>query len=201
MSDQPSYPPPGPQGYTPPPAGPQGYTPPPAGPQGYTPPPPARRSNRRGLVVLAVAVVVLVVIFGGYFLFRDQLTGNVNELQVGDCIDVPGVSTTVTDVQHHPCGEPHDAEIFALVTDPANGDYPGDDHFRGIATAQCVPAASTYLGTDFNSRDELDAGFYYPTTDSWSHGDRGIICYLYRIDGGKLTVSVHGIGDSPLPTP
>ncbi len=223
MSDQPSYPPPppsppsdspggypppGPAGYPPPgpptafpPPGPQGYVPPPPGPLGYTPSPVARPSNRRGLVALAVAVVILVVIFGGYFLFRDQLTGNVNELQVGDCIDEPIGTTSVSDVQHHPCSDPHDAEVFALITDSTSGDYPGATHFESIANTQCFSEATTYLGIDFNSRDDIGGGFFYPTTNSWGDGDRTITCYLDRTDGQQLTGSLRGIGASPLPAP
>jgi len=39
------------------------------------------------LVIFGVLVVLLVVIVGGVYLFRDRITGDVNDLQVGDCID------------------------------------------------------------------------------------------------------------------
>jgi Septum formation len=216
MSDQPSYPPspagpsgsyppPGPPGYTPPPpgpSGPPGYNPPPPGPQGYVPPPPMtappRRRNWLGPVILVVIVAVIGV---GFFVFRDQLSGNVNDLKVGDCIDEPVITTSVSDVQHQPCNQPHDAEVFTVVTDTTSGDYPGDSHFSDLANSQCTDAASSYLGTDFNSRDDIGGGFFYPSTDSWANGDRTITCYLDRTDGQQLTASLHNLGSAPLPGP
>jgi hypothetical protein len=202
----PAWPPPGPAGYQPPqPPGPSGYPPPgapgypPPGPLGYGPPPaaPPRKTN---WLAIAILVGIVVVLGGGFWLFRDRLSGDVGELAVGDCIDEPAQTTSVTDVQHQPCNGPHDGEVFALLTDPGSGDYPGVDHFRTMAVAQCVPAAAAYLGiTDFATRTDIDAGYFYPTSESWATGDRGVTCYMYRIDEQKLIVSLHGIGASPLP--
>lgn len=162
------------------------------------PPPPRRRAGwATGLVAL---VVVIALVGGAYFLFRNQLSGNVGSLQVGDCIDVPSGSDSVTDLQHHPCTDPHDAEVFALINDPTDGDYPGVDHFQTLANVACVAAAVQYLGVDLSARNDLSGGFFYPTTDGWTNNDdRTIDCYLDRTDGGKLTVPLKGIGASPLP--
>jgi hypothetical protein len=162
-------------------------------------PAPPRRRNWLPLIVLIVIVAVIGV---GFYVFRDRLSGNVNSLQVGDCIDEPTVGTTsVTDVQHQPCTDPHDAEVFLLITDPGTGDYPGADHFRTLANNQCSSGATLYLGIDYNARDDISGGFFYPSSDSWSTGDRTTTCYLDRTDGGKLTGSLHGIGSSPVPAP
>jgi len=191
----PAGPPPGP-----PPGPPSGYGGPPAGPPSYAMPSstPPRKQNRRGLVILGVLVIVLVVIVGGVFLFRDRITGDVNDLQVGDCIDEPTVTTTVTDVQHQPCTDPHDGEVFALVTytADASGTYPGESAFDDLVTTQCVPAVETYTS---RTSDELDAaglsfGYFYPTSDSWSSGDRDVTCYIEKSDGSKLVGSVKGGG-------
>jgi hypothetical protein len=159
---------------------------------------PPRRRNWLGVVIV---VVIIAVIGVGFFVFRDRLTGNVNDLQVGDCIDEPVLTTSVSDVQHQPCNQPHDAEVFAIVTDSSSGDYPGDTHFSDLANSQCTDAASSYLGTDFNSRDDIGGGFFYPSSDSWSSGDRTVTCYLDRTDGQQLTGSLHNIGSAPLPGP
>ncbi len=168
---------------------------PPETPMPYMPPP-RRRPRWLGALIGIVVIAVLVVAF---FLLRNQLSGNVTDLQVGDCIDQPATTGTVTDVQHHPCTDAHDAEVFTLITDSTSGDYPGQTHFETIANTQCFAAASAYLGTDFNARDDIGGGFFYPSTDSWSSGDRTVTCYLDRTDGGQLTGSLRGIGASPLP--
>ena len=131
-----------------PPTGPPaGYGAPPPGPPSYALPAstPPRARSRRGLVIFGVLVVLLVVIVGGVYLFRDRITGDVNDLQVGDCIDEPTVTTTVTDVQHQPCTQPHDGEVFALVTYSADSSasYPGASAFDDLVTNQCLPAVKT----------------------------------------------------------
>ena len=113
-----------------PPPGPPSYTP--AGPSAYAQPAPPARNRRSGLIALGVLVVLIVLIVGALYLFRDRISGDVNSLQVGDCIDEPSSTSSITDVQHQPCTEPHDGEVFAILT------YPG-------ATARRIraPARST----------------------------------------------------------
>ena len=61
-----------------------------------------------------------------------------------------------------------------------------------------MPAATTYLGTSFDAQTDLDVGWFRPTEDSWDQkNDRGITCYLYRVDAGKLNKTLKGAGASP----
>jgi len=193
------YQPPGPSG---PPPSPYGAPPPGYGapPSGYGPPPPPAPGNRRGgLVILGVLAIIVILILGGLFIFRDRISGDVTALQVGDCIDEPAAGTTsVSQVQHQPCSDPHDAEIVYIASDTSPS-YPGQDHFDQVANSVCTDQATLYLGTDFNSRADIGGGYFYPTSDSWSGGDRDITCYVDRTDGEKLVGSVKGIGSSPLP--
>lgn len=188
QSPTPAGPPPGPMGYNQPPTGQMGYAPPPVAPK--------RKTNWLGIIVLVAIVAVIGI---GFFLFRDRLSSNVNDLAVGDCFDEPTVTTSVTDVQHQPCNSAHDGEVFFLVTDSTSGAYPGVDHFRDLARTQCLPVATAYLGTDFNARSDIDAGYFYPTSESWDGGDHGLTCYLYRVDEEPLNASVKNIGTAPLP--
>ena len=157
-----------------------------------------RRPNFAPLIVL---VVVVGLIAGGFWLFRDRLSGNVTNLQVGDCFDEPTAARVFSDIQHQPCNQPHYAEVVVLVTDPAPRDapYPGDprDHFLALAFAQCLPAAATFLGTAIDNRSELDVGYFYPTPEGWPGGDRQMTCYLYREDDVKLTSSLRNSGPGP----
>src|SRR3954454_3954770 len=189
-------------------AGPSGaqYTPPPAPPYYAAPPaPPVKTSGRRtGIVILVTLAVIVLLIVGGLALFRDRISGDVNSLQVGDCIDDPGSTTEITDIQHQPCTEPHDGEVFALVTHPAaNGAaYPGKDAFRDLVVQQCLPQVQVYTG---RTLDEIDAAgltyaWFYPTTDSWTNAnDRGITCYIARSDETKMTGSVKSGGSTASP--
>ncbi|MEP7158797.1 MAG: septum formation family protein, partial [Chloroflexota bacterium] len=162
----------------------------------YAPPPAPPKKSRLGIFVLIGIVAVGVVLF---ILFRDRLPNDVSSLAVGECFDEPSVTSSITEVQRQPCNEPHDDEVFFLVTDPASGAYPGVEHFRELARTQCLPAASAYLAADFDARPDIDAGYLYPTSESWDGGDRGVTCYLYRVDEAKLSISLRNIGTSPLP--
>ncbi len=181
--------------YPPQPGGP--YQPPggvPAGPPGYYSPPaaPPRRGRRSGTVVLVIIVLLLVGVIGGLYFFRDRISGGVGDLAVGDCIDEPSQSISISEVQHRPCSDPHDGEVFYVLRDPA-GDaaiYPGADYFREAARTACLPASSAYIGEPIAGRDDIDIGWFYPTSSSWSDGDRGMTCYLYRVDGSQITDSL-----------
>lgn len=171
--------------------------PPPAVP--YTPMPQQPPAKKRGFnfVPLIVLIVVVGVIAGGYWLFRDRISGEVGGLRVGDCFDQPASDTSITDVQHQPCTSAHGAEVFFLFSDPMGSSetYPIiGSHFLDLAVERCVPAATTYLGTDFANRPDLDIGYFYPTLSSWRNGDRGLTCYFYKLDGSKLTASLKSSG-------
>jgi hypothetical protein len=145
-----------------------------------------------------VWIVILAIIGGVGFVFRDHLTGAAAELRVGDCFDEPAEmaggegSTEVKDVQHRPCGDPHDGEVFAVAKHSADrsASYPSDDAMIEFVAGQCVPAFDTYTGTAYADALEYDFAWFYPTPDGWSKGDRDFTCYAFRTDGAKLTASV-----------
>ena len=195
-SPAPSYPPPGPTSY------PSGPAPTPPGPMGYAPPtPPPARGRRGNLAALGVLVVIIVVVGGGFWLFRDRLSGGVNELAVGDCFDEPVGEQTITDVQHQPCTSPHDGEVFAVLTHPApKGEaYPVVSGFDDYIQQNCIPAWEAYTARTWATDLELSLSYYHPTVSGWGDGDRGFTCYTTRVDSAKLNGSVRGVGSSPLP--
>lgn len=188
----------------PPPApGAMGYQPPLAqpGPMGYTPPPPPKKGNKLGLIILGV--IGLVVVGGVIYvaLNRDSLTGDVNALQVGDCIDEPEADDEIDDVQHVPCTRPHDAEVFAVLTHPAaEGEaYPIISGFDDYIGDNCLPLWETYTGRTWATEVELDIGYFHPTLSAWADGGRNITCYTIKDPAGKLYGSVKNIGASALP--
>lgn len=192
---QPGYPPPGPA---------QPYVP--AGPTAYAQPPMTPRRSRSALVVvlsiLGVLVILIVLIVGGLAFFRDRIGGNVNSLAVGDCIDEPSSSSSISEVQHQPCTDPHDGEVFALIVHPAaNGAaYPGASAFDDLVRQQCLPAVQTYTARTLEEIDAagLSYAYFYPTTTSWTDSnDRGVTCYIAKSDGTKITGSVRAPTASP----
>lgn len=119
------------------------------------------------------------------------LPGSVTSLAVGDCFDEPGTEGEVSEVQHQPCDQPHDAEVIFVVTHPAPAgeSYPVVSGFEDFIREQCVPAFATFTGRDYDTDTELEMGYFHPTLSGWGEGDRGFTCYVTRIDGAKSSQS------------
>jgi hypothetical protein len=112
------------------------------------------------------------------------------DVRVGDCIDVPGLGTSDTvnshDVTGIPCADAHDGQVFFLPTLPGS-DYPGEQAVRLDALTACQDEfRATYDGSG-----GITASFIYPTSDLWDqdNGHRAY-CLLVKANGDKITGSV-----------
>ncbi len=126
----------------------------------------------------------------GAIVFRDRLTGAADALAVGDCIDLP-TSDEFAEVQHQPCNEPHEAEIY-VVQDWANPPEvrPSEAEFETWITEHCLGQAFTdYVGMTYEAADAIVVGWFSPTVSGWSDGDKEVVCYLAPAAGGTVSVS------------
>ena len=146
----------------------------------------------RASTLIRLAIVGLFVIGGiGAVIFRDRLSSDAGKLAVGDCFDDPVGAQEIGDVQHHPCGEAHTAEVVYLGKLPdGSGSFPTTAAVQDWIRGNCVPAWNTYTGKDFDSDLTLSLGFYQPSPEGWSSGDRSVVCYAARVDGAPMTSSV-----------
>jgi hypothetical protein len=142
----------------------------------------------RGLLIRVGIIAVIVV---GALIFRDLLSGNASDLKVGDCFDPPStVNTVVKDVQHHPCSDPHLAEVFYVGDyDLASSTYPTEDAFQSFVLDRCIGAFQAYTGRSYDAQ-ELDVQPFWPTEEGWGNGDKEVTCFAVRVDGGQITGSV-----------
>jgi hypothetical protein len=138
--------------------------------------------------VFRIGVIAIIAV--GALIFRDRLSSNAGELKLGDCYDDPQGVMVVTDVQHHPCNEAHTAEVVFIGTLPDSATYPTTTAIETYVETRCLPAWTSYTGKDYQTEPVLDLGYYSPSADGWKDGDRGIICYAIREDGGPMTTSV-----------
>ena len=139
----------------------------------------------RNFLFLGVIGAVLI----GGFIFRDVLTGQAVDLQVGDCFDLPPASQTeVDDVQHRPCGDDHQAEVFFVENYPGgrDGPFPTDNEMTAFITEKCVPAYASYTGKDYFTDEEFDFTAFTPVEEGWKQGDQEVTCFLFRIDEAKF---------------
>jgi hypothetical protein len=144
---------------------------------------------------LVAMVVVVAVIGGGFLLLRDRLSGAAEDLRVGDCFDVPG-EETISSIQHQPCTETHDGEVFVVGNIEADS-YPVVFGFGDWVETNCLGSAfESFVGEPAEARDDIDVGYFAPTRDGWDGGDREITCYLTPADGQKITHSYNG-GSAP----
>jgi hypothetical protein len=144
--------------------------------------------HRRSMKFLLRIGIVAVFIVGG-LIFRDRLGGSPTELRVGDCFDVPTkAGETVNDVQHHPCNESHTAEVILLTNHPAakGKKEPSDSELTSYLVDTCGAALERYVK---GSTDKFDLGAFYPTSEDWKNGDRGITCYLTMLDESPMKAS------------
>jgi hypothetical protein len=128
------------------------------------------------------------------YLFRDYVSGNVGQLRVGDCFDVPAGlvdQSIVKEVQHHPCTSTHGAEVVFVGTVSGSDDvYPGVDVFDAYVQGECLPAFRSYTGRDFDTDEVFDMSYVHPTPDGWTDGDHVVTCFVFRIDNLSMTTSV-----------
>ena len=154
-----------------------------------------RGGPRRWLVSsLAGRLVIVALLVGAGFLLRDRLGGAADDLRVGDCFDIPGLETEVTDVQRHPCTEAHTGEVYFVgdFAGAADASYPSGDAFEEYVAQKCLPAFKAYTGSELLVQTLLDGGYLSPTSTGWTGGDREVTCYLYRVDEQPMTRSYRG---------
>jgi hypothetical protein len=116
------------------------------------------------------------------------------EIEAGDCFTIAGLDEIET-VDVVPCDEPHVYEAFAVVEHPAGDDepYPGEDETLEYSDAACRDEFEGYVGTSYDDSD-LVITSVYPSSATWSLGDRAITCALRAEDERELTDSARGSG-------
>jgi hypothetical protein len=110
----------------------------------------------------------------------DQTTAaSVLELEIGTCVNDANIPlrADLTDVPVVACTQPHDSELYAIVS-VDDGAYPGADLLIEQGQSKCQASFADFVGIDFRS-SLLDFHFYYPTPSSWAQGDRTIYCMVF----------------------
>lgn len=120
-------------------------------------------------------------------------SSSVLDLGVGDCLMLPTETQAVT-VRRTTCDSEHEAEVSAVAdTDPKGEDdpFPGEDALAKQAESACVGSFESYVGSPYVS-SALDVTWLTPTEQSWSQGDRRIVCLVHALDAQRLSSSVRG---------
>ncbi len=115
--------------------------------------------------------------------------GSVFSLAEGECFDDPEDTSDIREVPLVACDQPHDNEVFATF-DLEDGDFPGSAEVEEQALSGCTERFPAQVAEEYGD-DELVIGVLTPTSDSWSGGDREVVCFLSSEDG-LLTGSLLG---------
>jgi hypothetical protein len=135
---------------------------------------------------VAIAVIVLGII-GAAIVGQTVLKGEsvgASDLSIGDCIVVPEAQE-FSELDQTACDEPHTGEVFFVGDHPAGDDsaYPSDDEFYDWTVGTCEPLFEVYTGSAYDEQEPLDYGWFTPTGNGWTEGDREVICYLGLASG------------------
>jgi hypothetical protein len=101
----------------------------------------------------------------------------------GDCLNDLREGTNISTVNAVPCGEPHDAQVYALF-DLADGAWPGEDEVFAQADDGCLELLARDFPETYDDFD-VEVFYLYPSEGTWRTGDREIVCVALYADGKR----------------
>lgn len=121
----------------------------------------------------------------------DPGTIQLTSLKTGDCINMTGLKegTEVSEVPAVPCGQAHDAEVYATFKLTGTS-FPGDTEAARLAEEGCDSRLTTFLPSEA-ARDKLEIYYLHPVKSGWARGDHSVTC-LATSTTGKLTGPIKG---------
>ncbi|MFC0430163.1 DUF4190 domain-containing protein [Kutzneria buriramensis] len=142
-------------------------------------------------ILLVVAIVVFAVIAAATDPTRTSSSGaNTSyNFKPGQCFDRDNTSKAVT---VRDCGQPHDAEVFAVEPLSATS-FPGTAAVQAVGRSRCTADSDQFLTPGMNYPD-IEVLYLYPQQASWTHGDRSVKCYFANATGAKMTGHVKDTG-------
>ena len=130
---------------------------------------------------------IAAIVFGISVLAGCSATTGIDSLGVGDCFSGPeasAVAIEVSEVDTVDCDDPHRYEMYA-VKEMTNSSFPGESQAADMADDFCLSRFKSYVGLDYDNSIYWISSIY-PTSDSWSQGDRSIQCALGLNFGTKV---------------
>ncbi|MCP3853830.1 MAG: hypothetical protein GY698_03715 [Actinomycetia bacterium] len=118
------------------------------------------------------------------------------QLTVGDCVvDELSAAEDIAQVGVVSCSQPHQSEVYAVLTDPAPDavPWPGPEALIEASASGCLAEFEPYVGQTFEE-SALDVLTVLPTAETWPEGDRDILCIATRLDGRDLDATVRDSG-------
>ncbi|GAA1535324.1 DUF4190 domain-containing protein [Kribbella lupini] len=151
-----------------------------------------------GTVISVIGAVVIALIIIGSQLPDDEYSSGgtpvssseptgvyIDALVVGECFND---TSDEDEVARASCTEDHDAELYGVVTLPAQP-WPGDKKVADLGEAACDEKFTAYVGIDPDD-SELEPVVWFPDRAGWNGGDRNVSCSVYGPYGDALDKTV-----------
>jgi hypothetical protein len=105
----------------------------------------------------------------------------------------PGDCITLTDFRVVNCTDPHDMEVYVDTTYPGGPEaaFPGNSAVNTFADQTCEAAFVSYVGVPLD-QSKYTYTSLYPTSETWSAGDREVVCGVSNENDAPLTRPVMG---------
>ena len=136
------------------------------------------------MIAILGLVLALAVACGG---------GNVFDIEEGDCFNYEE-SEEITDVDFIECDDPHQREVYAVVSIAvaAGMPFPGSTRVEEVAWNLCLERFDEFVGLPYLD-SLLDIESFFPTRGSWEDiDDREVICLLYDLEDLYMEGSMRG---------
>ena len=132
--------------------------------------------------------------------FQNPEDSSVFDMEVGDCIanqEDLGAGTEVQSIPKVPCTQPHAYEVHYEFELTGGSTVPDEATIEKEAEDKCAGEAFTnYVGVEWDN-SSLGYTYLFPTSQSWSNGDREVTCMLFEDGadkGNPTTGSLKGSG-------
>ncbi|WP_232547562.1 septum formation family protein [Propioniciclava soli] len=140
----------------------------------------------RALSTVACATLVAA-LASGCSLLQQAQQAMTPSIAVGECTDLPDVSTAETEVSDIPtvdCAGPHAWEAYAEKVFGVDEEFPGAAEVDEAATTFCMGEFEGFIGLPYEA-SRYEAFYLYPTEETWTLlNDRTITCLVGLSDGG-----------------
>lgn len=159
-----------------------------------------RRGERgRGMAIagsvlssIGIAVWVAMIATGGaadfWEGFKDGARHGIGAAPAkGECFNTSGGSLTedTYDFDTVPCEHEHDAEVFGSFRLTGRS-YPGEDAVADTGEKRCYGLVGGYAMDTWALPDDVDIYYSIPDEDSWSMGDREVVCVFGDTDERRV---------------
>ncbi|WP_328763544.1 MULTISPECIES: septum formation family protein [unclassified Streptomyces] len=157
------------------------------------------RKGERGRALAITGLIVSLVMTVAVVLVTDQVAGRlfdrldtlqrfegadgeltpVDDMRAGDCFNVPGGDLLAESpfIYRIACTEVHQGEVTSS-TRLGGGAFPGVPELRRAATQACWKAQDAYAMDTWALPPYADMFYFAPTRESWSGGDRRLLCVI-----------------------